>query len=87
MDDNRAPIIPTNIVNLNKFIEVLPPNLTLENACNRLWINRDHVLAVEKIGNQVEKYKVTTTVEYSGTTEFWIDPKYRKRNFPCFRFN
>lgn len=85
MDDQRF-ISPTNLVDLNKFIEVIPPGITIENACNRLFINRDHVLAIEKIGNQQEVYKVTTTVEYKGETEFTIDPKWRKRMFPCFRF-
>ena len=83
MDDQRF-ITPASLIDLNKFIEVIPPNLTMENACNRLFINRDHILAVEKIGNQQEVYKVTTTVEYKGNTEFTIDPKLRKQTVPCF---
>lgn len=86
MDDQRF-IQPISLIDLNKFVEVMPPNLTMENACNRLFINRDHILAVEKIGNQRDVYKVHTTVEYAGTTEFTIDPKLRKQMFPCFRFD
>jgi len=83
MDDQRF-VSPASLIDLNKFIEVIPPELTMENACNRLFINRDHILAVEKIGNQQEVYKVTTTVEYKGNTEFTIDPKLRKQMFPLF---
>lgn len=86
MDDQRF-IPPASLVDLNKFIEVIPPGLTMETACNRLFINRDHVLAVEKIGNQRDVYKVHTTIEYKGETEFTIDPKLRKQTFPCFRFD
>lgn len=86
MDDRRF-IQPASLVDLNKFIEVIPPNLTIENACNQLFINRDHVLAVEKVGNQAGVYTVTTTVEYQGETVFKIDPKWRKQKFPCFRFD
>ena len=86
MNDQRF-IRPASLIDLNKFIEVIPPNLTDETMCNRLFINRDHVLAVEKIGNQQEKYKVTTIVEYNGVKEFIIDPKWRKTKFPWFRFD
>lgn len=87
MDDDRRFMPPASLVDLNKFIEVIPPNLTMENACNQLFINRDHVLAVEKVGNQAGVYNVYTTVEYKGETEFRIDPKWRKHRFPCFQFN
>lgn len=83
MDDHRF-IIPNNIVNLNKFIEVIPPDLSCETNCNRLFINRDHILAIEKIGNQQEVYKVTTTIEYKGKTEFTITPEIIKRSICCF---
>ena len=73
-------------IDLNGFLEVIPANLTLTNACERLWINKRDILAIKK-PNEQQRYIVTTKVAYDGNTEFIIDNKERKRRFPCFKFD